>query len=152
MLDVNSMGVGSLNVTAAEPRAEAENFFKIANATKTAVPGGGANFEVSGLRPGSMLYYAKVFADAPGKYKLSLHASNGGQSTGTVTVSDGQRGTKLASCTLKPTGGWTVYRDVLCDGLLPLGPANGTDLQLTFDSDAGPTPFANLDRWQILSS
>lgn len=151
MLNVSAVGVGSLNVTADAPRVEAEQFFKITNASKTEIPMSGGQFEVSSLGNGSSLYYAKVYCQQTGVYSIALHVSNGSPTAGLVTISDGRQKTVLATCMVAPTGAWTTYQDVVCKGTVKLNPGQGTDLAFVF-SARGADAFAHLDYWEIRST
>jgi hypothetical protein len=151
MLNVSAVGVGSLNVTADAPRVEAEQFFKIANASKTEIPMSGGQFEVSRLGEGSSLYYAKVYCHETGAYSIALHVSNGSPTSGLVTISDGRQKTVLATCTVAPTGAWTTYQNVVCNGTVKLSPSQTTDLAFSF-SALQADAFAHLDFWEIRST
>jgi len=107
---IDRIGVGEYD--AAQPRIEAEDYFKCVKAEQRECPAGG--FEVQGLAQGSELYYPNVL-NLPANSLMTLSVASAGPEGGVVEVREGKPdGRLLGRIRVANTGGWDNYQSVAC--------------------------------------
>lgn len=107
---IDRIGVGEYD--AAQPRIEAEDFFKAVKAVKRETPDGG--FEMRELANGSELEYPNIH-NLPLHARLRFRVASAHPKGGEIEVREGNPcGRIMGSCRISGTGGWSAYGTVDC--------------------------------------
>jgi hypothetical protein len=137
-----------------EAEAEAGAGAGGAGAGPRAPPPARAQFEIVGLRTGSVLGYPHVRGIAPSAEFTARVSSDGG--SGTIEFHAGREGTAadpvVATCAVRTTGGWGRYETLPCTRTAAAAAVGGeASLTLTFAGE-GSGEFVHLDYFTVTAA